>query len=284
MAYVMDLAAIVISAMLSMLPAIVSSSAVVQQEPDTTRRTLRFPGSDGPGRMLEVSNVNGRVRIIAEDRQDVGIVAVRPAGEAAAQASDSPGPDFREESDRILVCGDAEQCGCHQDARSRRRSRDGADRRVDLELRVPRQVALDVCAVSGQVVVEGVEGRYELRTVSGSVTMTDVRGSGLVRTVNGAIDASFIEPPATASGFKTVNGRIEVRFPGTLSADLRLRTLNGELLTDFETTRMASAPMQEQRGARRVYRANRYTAVRVGQGGPELTFETVNGDVRIRRR
>jgi hypothetical protein len=33
-----------------------------------------------------------------------------------------------------------------------------------------------------------------------------------------------------------------------------------------------------------VYRADRYAAVRVGGGGPELVFETLNGDVQIRKR
>jgi len=29
---------------------------------------------------------------------------------------------------------------------------------------------------------------------------------------------------------------------------------------------------------------DRYAAVRVARGGPELTFETLNGDVQIRKR
>jgi DUF4097 and DUF4098 domain-containing protein YvlB len=102
--------------------------------------------------------------------------------------------------------------------------------------------------------------------------------------VNGDIDATFSAAPKDASGFKTVNGRVNVTLPGSLSADLRLRTMNGGLYTDFDTTPLPTAFTTERRNGRLMYRANRYAAVRVGQGGPELTFETLNGDVQIRKQ
>jgi hypothetical protein len=81
-----------------------------------------------------------------------------------------------------------------------------------------------------------------------------------------------------------VNGRIDATMPATLAADLRLRTLHGELLTNFDTTATpAPAASSERRNGRYVYRSNRFTSVRIGTGGPELTFETLNGDVRVRK-
>jgi len=32
-----------------------------------------------------------------------------------------------------------------------------------------------------------------------------------------------------------------------------------------------------------VYRSNEFTTLRVGRGGPELTFDAFNGDVRVLR-
>src|SRR5205814_7229611 len=112
-----------------------------------------------------------------------------------------------------------------------------------------------------------------------------IRGSGRAETVNGRITAAFAANPKTASSFKTVNGEIEVTFPGDLSADLRLKTLNGGLYTDFDVMPLPTfAPVPERRNGKVGYRANRFAAVRVGQGGPELTFEGLNGDVRVLRR
>ena len=39
----------------------------------------------------------------------------------------------------------------------------------------------------------------------------------------------------------------------------------------------------ERRGMKSIYRSNDYARVRVGSGGPEITFETFNGDVRVLR-
>jgi hypothetical protein len=39
----------------------------------------------------------------------------------------------------------------------------------------------------------------------------------------------------------------------------------------------------ERRDGRFVYRSNQFTLVRAGGGGPELTFETFNGNVRVLR-
>jgi hypothetical protein len=41
------------------------------------------------------------------------------------------------------------------------------------------------------------------------------------------------------------------------------------------------AAVAERRGGRFVYRSNQFTLVRAGSGGPELTFETFNGSVRV---
>jgi hypothetical protein len=41
------------------------------------------------------------------------------------------------------------------------------------------------------------------------------------------------------------------------------------------------AVQEEHRGAKVVFRADRYTGVRVNSGGPEIKVENLNGDIRI---
>ena len=64
-----------------------------------------------------------------------------------------------------------------------------------------------------------------------------------------------------------------------------MKTFNGGLFTDFDAQPLPSpvAAAGERRNGRFVYRANELTRVRVGDGGPEITFETLNGNVRARR-
>ncbi|HEX4133404.1 MAG TPA: hypothetical protein VHY84_02185 [Bryobacteraceae bacterium] len=150
---------------------------------------------------------------------------------------------------------------------------------------VPRETALRLSTVNGDVKTEQTNGKFDVHGVNGSVTMSDVAGYGSLRTVNGRTSISFRESPKQASDFKTVNGAIEATFPPDFAADLHLKTLNGQAFTDFDTT--AALPSTAQAGERKngrfVYRSNRDSTVRIGSGGPELSFDTVNGDIRIKK-
>jgi hypothetical protein len=82
----------------------------------------------------------------------------------------------------------------------------------------------------------------------------------------------------------TVNCKIVVVFPRDYADDLRMKTLRGGLYTDFDVTTLPSAPaVAERRNGKFVYRNDRFAAVRVGRGGPQITFEGVNGDVHVLR-
>jgi hypothetical protein len=283
-AHVLSLA---VSALVTLVPGIgVLLGGTAVAEPQTIRRTMPWP-SGGGARVFELSNTRGDVHIVAENRTDVSIVAVRTVEREGDAGDAGSSVDFREESDRTLVCGDASRCGCHVDwpRGDRRRDRDRTRVRVDFEVRVPKGATLDVCAVnSGTLRVEGSEGRYTLSNVNGDLEMMRVRGAGRATTVNGDVEASFVTAPDAAAMFKTVNGRVDVTLPASLSADLRLKTMNGGLYTDFETTALPVKPTGEHRNGKFVYRADRYASVRVGKGGPELTFETLNGDVQVRKQ
>jgi DUF4097 and DUF4098 domain-containing protein YvlB len=137
----------------------------------------------------------------------------------------------------------------------------------------------------GDVRVEDISGDFDVDNVNGSITLDRLRGSGRAVTVNGRLAATFASAPRAESLFKTVNGEIAVTLPADTSADLRLKTFNGGLFTDFDTVPQPAKaePASAQRNGRFVYRARGFTTVRIGRGGPELTFDTLNGDVRIVR-
>jgi hypothetical protein len=283
--------AVLISALLTLVPGLGAwlkgtDSAQVQTE-ETIRRTLSWASATGTGRVLELSNLHGRVVIIGEDRADVAVVATRTVERRGRPSDALPQTDLRQAGDRVLLCGDAGRCGCHSDTPrgERRRWDERPQVRVDFEVRVPRAVTLDVCAINAEVVrVEGTHGPYTLRNVNGDVEMRGVGGHGEARTVNGDIDASFPAAPTGPGRFSSVNGDLDVTMPAGLAADVRMRTMHGGLFTDFDTAplpRRGVAP--ERRGGRTIYRQDGHAAVRVGGGGPELTFETLNGDIRLRR-
>jgi hypothetical protein len=152
----------------------------------------------------------------------------------------------------------------------------------NFRIHVPRETELRLRTVNGEVRTDQTSGRFDLHSVNGALTMTAAAGSGSAKTVNGRMTLSFHETPRAASDFQTANGAIEATFPRNLSADLRLKTLNGEVFTDFARTAL---PQQAGTAARRngmfIYKSNGLTGARIGAGGPELKFETLNGAIRI---
>lgn len=154
----------------------------------------------------------------------------------------------------------------------------------DFELRVPAGVRVELKTVTeGEIRVDGVRGDFDVSNVNGSIEMHGLGGSGNVRTVNGPIVVDFVASPGAQSEFSTVNGNVDVTFPADLSADLQLKTQFGELWSDFDVTSLPVEPMvRKTKGGKTVIKRGG-TVVRVADGGPRLSFETLNGDVLIRK-
>lgn len=158
--------------------------------------------------------------------------------------------------------------------------------RYDLRLKVPKNIAVYLRTIDeGDIEVRGIEGRFEVKNVNGSVSMNDIAGYGRVATVNGSLDLSFSTPPTDDCAFRTVNGEVNVIFPTGLSAVLVLKTFNGKAYTDFDF--MAAKPStwkQVTKRGRTMYKLTDRYAVQVGDGGPRIAFDTLNGDITIKKQ
>jgi DUF4097 and DUF4098 domain-containing protein YvlB len=236
---------------------------------------------------LEVSNVMGSIRVTAGDAGQIEMVAHRTIrakdGSELEKAKKEVTLDTAVSGDTQRIAVRFPGCDCGEDRR-----REGRDYNVhfDFEIRAPTQTAVDVKTVNnGDVSVQGLNGEFLARNVNGSVEVIDAGGSGSASTVNGPVRLSFTRNPAGAVSAKTINGRITAEYPRELSANLRFKTMNGDVFTDFPTTMMTNEPPEKDaRGGRYVYRSNRWFGARVGNGGPEHKFETLNGTIEIRQK
>jgi hypothetical protein len=151
-------------------------------------------------------------------------------------------------------------------------------------IKVPRDLGLRLRTVNGNVDTDNTRGKFDIRGVNGAVNMRAAGGSGSLQTVNGTAAADFAENPKGNCSFKTVNGEINTGFPASLSADVHVKTLNGGAFTDFDSTAMLPARAEAARSnGKFVFRQNHDTSLRIGSGGPDLSFQTVNGSIRIRK-
>ena len=254
---------------------------------DTIRRTLRF-GQDAD-RELEIRAINGSIQVIGVDTADVQLEArkrVRARSEADARdAQTAVTLEISEESHRITaVVREQGMSACGERGSPHDWRDHDYEVTFDFVVRVPRGTRLELCTINGgEVKVEQTNGDFDVRNVNGAIAMNGIGGSGRAVTVNGAVDVTFREAPAAASEFRTVNGDVAVTAPAGLSAELKMKTFNGGLYTDFDVEVLPrSLDPVRRRDRMSVYRSNDFTRARVGAGGPELTFETLNGDVRLR--
>ncbi|HEV3218010.1 MAG TPA: hypothetical protein VGZ27_19950 [Vicinamibacterales bacterium] len=259
------------------------------EDRQTAHQTVRW--AEPENRSIEISDVNGSIRVVGEDRQDVQMTAdtiIRAATvEDVSRAKQLEGLTVTQSGAAIRVCATPQYCGCDNGRQRHDGTREERYQvRVDFDLRVPKHVIVKACSVNGGTLsVNNTDGDFDMRNVNGGVELMNVGGSGRAETVNGSLSASFAASPQKPSAFKTVNGSVSVALPSDLNADLKLKTVNGGLYTDFDAAPLPSAaPIRERRNGGYVYRRNRSVSVRVGRGGPELTFDGVNGDVRVLRR
>ncbi len=139
--------------------------------------------------------------------------------------------------------------------------------------------------IGGDVRVENTTGDFDVSNVNGGIEMARSGRLGpgpySERQDLGAVRRN----PAKDCSFKSVNGTIEASFQPKLSADVRVKTFNGHAYTDFDATPLpAASPVSERRDGKFIYRSDRSTGMRIGNGGPEFKFDTLNGSIRIINR
>ena len=257
-----------------------------QEEKETIRRN--FPAAA----RLEVDNVNGFIHVTGYNGSEIQMVAEKTIRAESQDRLDAAKRDVKldttQSGDALTFYVDGPfRCHC-DDGRSGVRNRSHRDYRVtyDFDIKVPAATMLLLGTVNGgDVRVENTTGDFDVANVNGGIEMREVAGSGPVHTVNGKISVLFARNPAKNCSFKTINGSIETSFRPNLAADVRVKTFNGQAYTDFDVTPLpALSPVSERRDGKFIYRSDRSTGLRIGNGGPEFNFDTLNGSIRIINR
>jgi hypothetical protein len=257
-----------------------------QQAKETIRQTL--PAAS----RLEVDNVQGYIHVSGYNGSEIQVVAEKTidaeSSERLEAAKQEVKLDVSRSGDSVILFVDGPfRCHC-EDNRWGTRDHGHRGYRVtfDFEIKVPVATILRLGTVNnGDVRVENTTGDFDISNVNRGIDMTEVSGSGRVHTVNGPIKVLFARNPSSACSFGTVNGSIETSFRGNLNADVRVKTFNGQAFTDYDVTalpRMVAAG--ERRDGKFVYHSDDFNGMRIGNGGPELKYDTLNGSIRIINR
>lgn len=163
------------------------------------------------------------------------------------------------------------------------------NRPVDLILQVPANTSLQLkCMNDGDIAVENVNGELEVNNLNGAVTMHGVGGSVVAHSLNGRVAVTMTKVmPGKAMSFSSMNGDIDVTLPGDSKARVKMKTDNGEIYSDFEIRLEPSTKpaVEDSRGKGGHFRLRIEKAMygTINGGGPEFQFQTLNGNIFIRK-
>lgn len=250
-----------------------------------------FDAASSGSTRLVVDNIFGSVTISGESRQTISMVAkeTRQAktveGIALAAAEVELRIFQREGEIELFVDGPFRDENCRHQWSDREKGRPRYQVSYDFEIRVPFDTELEVRTITdGDIRIADIRRDFEIYNVNGSVRLEGMGGSGKVETVNGEIWASFAANPLADTRFVTVNGEVEAFFQPGLSADLELKTQWGETWSEYPVVALPSyPPTQRLEDGRTVIEFESGSRVRAGDGGPKLYFETLNGDIYVRK-
>jgi hypothetical protein len=240
---------------------------------------------------LDVDQVNGSITVIGD-----GGNTIRADGEKVIRAADQ---EEMQRAKREVVVDVNEKNGIAQlyvngpfrDNDHSSESHGFHDHRqreyevtYNFTIHVPRGTELTLHTINGDETVQDTTGKFNVKGLNGKITMTNIAGSGTADTLNGSTTITFRENPKAECYFKSFNGKVDVGFQPGLSANVSVKTFNGAPYTDFDATALASMPEPGQlKNGKFVFKSDKFSNLRIGSGGPELKFETFNGNIQIRK-
>ena len=162
---------------------------------------------------------------------------------------------------------------------------------MNLAIQVPVNTSVELKSVNGgHIDVTGLSGDLDVENINGTVTLKNVSGAVSAHTVNGSLTVSLDRVPADKPmSFSSLNGKVDVTLPGDTKARLRLKTVRGAIYSDFDVKMEAdnSNPVVEDgrgQGGKYRIRMDRGVYGSINGGGPEYSFQTMNGTILIHKK
>ena len=181
---------------------------------------------------------------------------------------------------------------------------DGGQANLTMEAEVPAAARLHLASVSADTEVRGMHGEQQYNTVSGDLQLRDVGGSLRLETVSGDAnlrteepiavqaqgvsgDVSIMAPLLRSLQANTVSGDVELEGELDARGSFRVETVSGDLAVGlignatFEVHGLATDVHSEL--DHRLEGQVGHLRLIIGSGGPRLVFNSMSGDLDVRR-
>jgi DUF4097 and DUF4098 domain-containing protein YvlB len=241
---------------------VVRSQDRVQEE---FHQTYQF----APQGRVQLENINGSVRIVGWDRNEVKVDAVKWAYTTERLNEAQIVVDADPDNIRIST----KYPDRNQTFRDDRSGRLNNPASVEYTIFVPRSARIDsVELINGGLSLEGLTNDVRASSINGKLTASGLTGEAKLSTINGTLEASFNQLDAAKSiALTSVNGSLHLTIPSDANANLRASNVHGGINNDFG--------LPVRKGEYVGYDL----AGQLGQGATRIRLANVNGSINIRR-
>ncbi|HEX3248204.1 MAG TPA: hypothetical protein VHS05_02160 [Pyrinomonadaceae bacterium] len=214
-----------------------------------------------PGARVELSGLNGAVKIETSDTNKAEVFIERTAGSQEAL-------DGR----KVVIDADANSLRIHGEKCDgsflTRIFGSSAGERVTLKL--PRQIALYAKGVNGAFVASDIDGAVEVSSINGRVQIGSALGRATFKGINGNMIVGLKKLDSDGVTLNGINGNIELQLASDVNADFDARGMNGEVISELPNVAIDKTKRHNFSG-------------RIGLGGAGITAKGINGNIRFTR-
>jgi len=229
---------------------------------DQVREEIRQSYPLAPGASVELSNINGAIRIETSDTNTAEVYVERLA--SSNEALGRRKVIIESDSDNLRIRGEKADVGFFERLF-------GSNPSEKLTLKLPRQIALHARGVNGAVIVAELDGPVDMHGVNGRVQIAAANGAAEFKGINGNITVGLKRLNSDGVTLGGINGNIELQLTPGINAAFDAHGINGNVVADLSEVSIDRS------------RHGTYSG-QIGSGGSSvITARGINGNIRLTR-
>lgn len=228
---------------------------------EQAREEIRQSYQLAPGASVELSNINGAIKIETSDTKTADVYVERTA--SSEEALGRRKVTIEADANSLRIRGQKGDVGFFGRLF-------GSNPSERITLKLPRDIALHTKGVNGAVTIGELDGPVDVRGINGRVQIAGANGAAF-KGINGNITIGLKELNSEGVVLGGINGNIELQLAEGLNADFDAHGINGSV-----TSSLSDVTLDKNR------RGN-YSG-RIGNGGTSvITAKGINGNIRLTR-
>jgi len=209
------------------------------------------------GSQVKIDSINGTVKVETWDQAKADIHIIKRT---------SRGPEELKRLDVII-----DHTANSLEIRTRKpNDDDDVHVNVTVEVKLPRQMSLNVGSINGGTDIGPVDGVVSAHSINGRLKIAQSTEELNIDSINGSVNASLTSLGANGIRMSSINGTITIGLPENANATIDVTNHNGGFNTDLPVSFVGEMRRNQ-------------THAQLGSGGAPIRMSNVNGGINLKK-